>query len=123
MYLMPPIIMWSPLEQFANILFTCPKCTTSSVLHTREWRNGMHGSRSEPRKIYGVHGVTLLVSRVYACSANHEVVGCHPGILKQIPTSFIPFKLWHITGFTLDHIQLVSYFKWIEYSQGARSTI
>jgi len=34
----------------------------------------------------------------------HEVVGYHPGILEQIPTCFILFKLWHITGFTMELI-------------------
>lgn len=28
-------------------------------------------------------------------------------IIKQIPRSFIPFKLWHITGFTVECIELV----------------
>ena len=111
MYLMPPIILWSPLEQFPKIKVVCPKCTMLNVpnipLHARGWRNGMGGLRSDPRKIYGVYGITLLVCRVYACSKNHEVVGYHPGILKEIPTCFVPFKLWHITGFTLEHIQLI----------------
>lgn len=111
MYLMPPIIMWSPLEQFSKIRIVCPKCATSKEpnvpLHARGWRNGMGGPRSDPRKIYGTNGIVLLVCRVYACPKNHEVVGYHPGILKQIPSCFVPFKLWHITGFSLEHIQLV----------------
>jgi len=110
MYLMSPIILWSPLEQFSNVSMACPKCTMlnePNVLHARGWRNRMGGARSEPRKIYGVNGVTLLVCRVYACSNNHEVVGYHPGILKEIPACFVPFKLWHITEFTLECIQLI----------------
>lgn len=112
MYLMPPIIVWSPLEQFSMINFECPKCGALDIhgitLHARGWRDGMSGPRSDPRKIYGVHSITLLVCRVYACSKNHEVLGCHPGILRAIPTCFVPFKLWHITGFTLEHIQLIA---------------
>ena len=66
------------------------------------------GERSEPRKIHGMCGVTLLVSRVYACTKNHEVLGYHPGILSEIPICFVPFRLWHITGFTLEYIQFIA---------------
>ena len=59
-------------------------------------------------KIYGLYAITLLVCHVYACSKNHEIVGYHPGVLKQVPSCFIPFKLWHITGFTLEHVQLIA---------------
>lgn len=112
MYLMPPLILWSPLEQFNKVKIACPKCSVAGVadvsLHARGWRDGMGGTRSEPRKVYGVNGVTLLVGRVYACSKGHEVVGYHPGILKAIPACFIPFKLWHITGFTIEQIQFIA---------------
>ena len=111
MYLFPPVIVWSPLEQFGDALqiaVKCPKCTISGhnniTLWATGWRNGGHGERSEPRKIYGSDGVCLLVGRVYGCMNGHEVVGYHPGILEQIPTCFIPFKLWHITGFTMEMI-------------------
>ena len=111
MYLFPPVILWSPLEQFRDslrVVVKCPKCTVlghnNITLSATGWRNGGHGARSEPRKIYGSDGVCLLVGRVYRCSMGHEVVGYHPGILEQIPTCFIPFKLWHITGFTMELI-------------------
>ena len=111
MYLFPPVILWSPLEQFSDALqlvVKCPKCISlgnnNISLHATGWRNGGHGERSEPRKIYGSDGVCLLVGRVYRCLMGHEVVGYHPGILEQIPTCFIPFKLWHITGFTRELI-------------------
>ena len=51
--------------------------------------------------------VTLLVGHVYECDNKHEVLAYHPDIIKQIPGSFIPFKLWHITGFTVECIELV----------------
>ena len=65
---------------------------------------GTHGERSEP--IHGCDGVTLLVGYVYECD-KHEVLAYHPDIIKQIAGSFIPFKLWHITGFTVESIELV----------------
>ena len=110
-FLLPPLILWSPLEQFHGIIsgqICCPKCTDQNVrLHARAWRDGTHGERSEPRKIHGCDGVTLLVGRVYECDNKHEVLAYHPDIIKQIPGPFIPFKLWHITGFTVECIELV----------------
>lgn len=103
MYLMPPVIIWSPLEQFLMLKgkVMCPKCShPDSLLHASVWRDGTKGRRSEPRKMYGEDGVTLLVGRVYTCTKGHEVVGYHPGIIKQIATCFISFNLWHVTGFT-----------------------
>ena len=62
--------------------------------------------RSEPRKIHGRGGVTILVGRVYKCTKlGHEVASYHPGILRQIKVpSLIPFRLWSRTGFTYDLI-------------------
>ena len=33
MYLMPPVILWSPLEQFSMLqkTFLCPKCSTPEI--------------------------------------------------------------------------------------------
>ena len=66
MYLFPPVILWSPLEQFRTSLqidLECPKCLSSGrnnvSLHPTGWRDGVHGERSEPRKVYGTDGVTI----------------------------------------------------------------
>lgn len=47
MYLFPPVILWSPLEQFRalHINITCPKCAMTGQnddgsLHATGWRNG-----------------------------------------------------------------------------------
>ena len=71
------------------------------------WRDASQGERSEPRKVYGSDGITLLIGRVYRCCEGHEVVAYHPGVLDQIPISFVPFRLWHITGFTTEFIDLI----------------
>lgn len=113
-FLFPPIIIWSPLEQFKDLLqdiqVCCPKCTehVNAQLCPTGWRSGVQGSRSEPRKLYGADGITLLITRIYKCARGHEVVGYHPGILKHIPQCLIPFLLWHKTGFTCELIKLVS---------------
>ena len=97
-YLFPPVIVWSPVEQFNDALpitVKCPKCVLSDdanqPLAAVRWQCGADSERSEPRKIYGIDGVTVLIGRVYKCSRGHEVVGYHPGILEQIPDSLVPF--------------------------------
>ena len=77
------------------------------ALHPIGWRDGSNEEISEPRKIHGCDGVTLVVGRVYECANKHVVLGYHPDIIKQIPAPFIPFKLWHITGFTIECVELV----------------
>ena len=75
------LILWSPLEQFHGLIsvqICCPKCTNQNVrFHARAWRDGTYGERSEPRKIHGCDGVTLLVGRVYECDNKHEVLAYH----------------------------------------------
>lgn len=108
LFLMPPVILWSPVEEFSFLPnpIRCPKCENGSLLKQSRWQNGLQGDHSEPRKIHGVDGPVLLVGRVYKCEHGHEVLGYHPGVLRQIPAqSIIPFRLWHKTGFT---VQLMS---------------
>lgn len=112
--LFPPVILWSPLEQFQNCLqasaISCPKCDPEQdnvPLLPTGWCNGAQGDRSEPRKVYGTDGVTLLVGRVYKCLKGHEINSYHPSILQQFPKCLIPFRLWHKTGFTTDFIDWV----------------
>ena len=109
LHLLPPILIWSPEEQFIEVFpngFTCPKCDTdpgsSSLLYGCGWMSGVESDRTEPRKIHGRDGVVLLVGRRYKCfKKSHEVVSYHPGILRQINApSLIPFRLWSRTGFT-----------------------
>ena len=59
LYLFPPIILWSPVEQFQGtwqMNFFCPKCMqlgdVNISLYASGWHDAMHGDRSEPRKIY-----------------------------------------------------------------------
>ena len=113
LHLLPPLIIWAPLEQFKEIFssgFKCPKCeSTDSVLFGYSWKDGVESGRSEPRKIHGQDGIVLLVGRVYKCSKKgHEVVSYHPGVLGQINAkSLIIFCLWFKTGYTVDLIRFV----------------
>ena len=107
------MIIWSPIEQFPNINFTCPKCSMNcTILSSIAWTNGC-SSKYQPRLIHDVNSNVLLLSRIYLCSNGHEVYGHHAGLLNQLKSVNTPFLLWHSTGFTtsfMDHInQLMSY--------------
>ena len=108
LHLLPPILVWAPVEQYNGVLpdgFTCPRCDSSSILYGFGWMNGIGRDRLQPRKIHGRDGVTILVGRIYKCmKSGHEVVSYHPGILRQLASSLIPFKLWSRTGFMYDLI-------------------
>ena len=101
---MPPVMIWSPLEQFQSQLangLSCPSCDDGQLLQPYGWRDGSK-ERLEPRKIHGIAGTILLVGRIYKCSRGHETVGYHPKVLEQIPqtNTAVPFCLWHKTGFS-----------------------
>ena len=107
LHLLPPILLWAPVEQFKESFpggFYCPKCepASCSILYGYGWMDGVGSERAEPRKIHGRDGIILLVGRRYKCSnLGHEVVGYHPGILRQLNApSLTPFRLWSRTGFT-----------------------
>ena len=110
LHLLPPILIWAPVEQYSGVFpsgFLCPKCDCESVLFEFDWMNGIgRPERSQPRKIHGRDGVTILVGRLYKCTkSGHEVASYHPGILRQIKVpSLIPFRLWSRTGFMYDLI-------------------
>ena len=107
-FLMPPFILWSPLEQFPFV-YHCPKCLPKSNVDLRpiRWQDGSN-QQSTPRKIHGINGPILLLGRVYKCINGHEVLAYHPGLIDQVPIQeSVPFALWYRTGFTCDLVDLV----------------
>ena len=111
LFLMPPVMIWSPLEQFHSQLvsgFLCPTCEDAQPLQPHGWRDGSK-ERLEPRKIHGMGGTILLVGRIYKCSKGHEIVGYNPKILEQIPLQHmaVPFCLWHRTGFSRQFMDVI----------------
>ncbi len=110
--LMPPVILWSPTEQFPHLftrnVLVCPDCEKegkTSHLTAVRWKDGAKGQRTEPRKIHGRDGIVFLVARVYRCVNSHEILATDPRVYqKQLPLSstLLPFSLWHITGYTRD---------------------
>ena len=60
-----------------------------------------------PRQIFGISGRVLLISRVYSCSAGHEISGHDPVILALIKShGRIPFLLSHKTGVTRQLLEM-----------------
>lgn len=115
-FLMPPVILWSPFEQYSHLLSpSCPKCAAeeSSIgkLNPCKWTDG-HSQDCAPRLLHDVACNVILVSRVYKCSNDHIVVGHHPRIVQQLSEMHlqcvVPFKLWYRSGFTqvfIEHVQ------------------
>ena len=103
----PPVMIWSPLEQLQLVIpngLTCPQCGASNIkIYANGWRDGSV-KRLEPRKLHGLSSTVILVTRMYKCEYNHEIVGYDAQILTQIPKDFIPFRLWHRTSFTKELI-------------------
>lgn len=63
--------------------------------------------RHTPRKMYGLFGKVLLLSRMYCCSDGHETNGHDPIILTMITSRVkIPFLLCHKSGVTKELLDL-----------------
>ena len=110
---MLPVIIWSPLEQYSNLISNeCPKCENCvSRLSPSAWTNGQSTAENQPRLLHCVNFNVLLVSRIYCCENNHRVLGHHPGIIKQFNGRLrcvVPFHLWHQTGFTVPLLEYVA---------------
>lgn len=104
--LLLPLIIWAPLEQFNRYISkSCPKCDSGidNCLKAIDWCDG-HTANRNPTLIYDVNSNSLLVSRVYKCSNDHEVLGHHPSIVQQLIEvklhDAIPFRLYHKCGFS-----------------------
>lgn len=71
-YVLPNAIVWEPHTQLSLHLpseFLCPICNedrTTNHLRPSGWKDG-RASRHMPRRIYGLSGMVLLISRVYNC--------------------------------------------------------
>ena len=106
-YLMLPVVVWSPIEQYAGLITNdCPKCRVNGVsarLAPADWTDG-YCSNNLPRLIHCVNSNVIIVSRIYYCPHQHQVLGHHPDIIHRFTASnlqcLVPFHLWHVTGFT-----------------------
>lgn len=111
-FLLPNAIVWEPHLQLRQLLppeFLCPNCNKDGKaisLIPDGWKDGRL-RRHTPRKMYGLFGKVLLLSRVYCCSAGHEINGHDPIILAMITSRVgIPYLLSHKSGVTKELLDL-----------------
>lgn len=111
-YLLPNAIVWEPHQQLSQFLqpeFLCPTCNEHGKaisLKPYGWKDGRL-RRHTPRKICGIFGRVLLISRVYCCSLGHEINGHDPTLLAMITSrGRIPFLLSHKTGVTRELLEM-----------------
>lgn len=109
-YVLPNALLWEPhtqLPHFFQTQFLCPSCVeqgNNNILKSSGWKDG-RATRHMPRRIYGLAGIVLLISRVYTCRAGHEINGHDPAILIKC-YGRIPFLLSHKTGVTRELIEM-----------------
>ena len=91
---------WEPHQQLPHFFqpeFVCPICNEDGKVISLKpigWKD-VRLRRQMPRQIYGMSGRVLLISRVYRCSAGHELGGHDPAILAMINSQGrIPFFLF-----------------------------
>ena len=99
------------LVQFLPPDFFCPICSEQGIavlLKPKGWKDG-RVRRLMPRQITGISGRVLLISRVYSCSAGHEINGHDPSVLAMMRTlSFF------LTGLALPESYCKCLFVWYE---------
>ena len=98
-YLIPPIVVCSPLETYPQLDGKCPTC--GKPMNAKEWTPLATSHPTAIRTIHGLHSPTLLISRTYKCPHGHLTLGHYSSILNEIPSSeMIPFQLSHKSGYT-----------------------
>ena len=90
------VIVWDPQILEPSLSLICPKCT--KPLHGIRWLDGMK-TYEGPRMLYGLNKDALLVSRVFLCENQHQILSHDQAILDQIDIEQ-PFLLFHKCGIT-----------------------
>ena len=100
-YLIKDVVLWDPVSSFSDRLFDCPSCYSEvNTLTPTRWKDGSK-THDAPRQLYGLHHDAILVSRVYTCQENHQILAHDQGLLYQ--TNRLtpePFILFHRCGLT-----------------------
>ena len=105
--IIPSVILWNPLN-YPNSYgqLTCPTCR--SALKHWKWKDGSK-DKDTPRKLFCLQERVLLVSSVYLCERNHQVISHDPQILNEVRKhGQIPFVLFHKSGVTKDLFDYIS---------------
>ena len=85
---------------------TCPTCW--SLLKHRKWKDGSK-YKDAPRKLFCIQERVLLVSSVYLCERNYQIISHDPQILSEVRKHIqIPFALFHKSGVTKELFDFIS---------------
>ena len=104
--IIPSVILWNPLNFPIYGQLTCPTCR--SLLKDWKWKDGSK-DRDAPRKLFCIQEHVLLVSSVYLCERNHQIISHDPQILSEVRKNIqIPFALFHKSGVTKDLFDFIS---------------
>ena len=98
----PDIVIWDPPTQF-QIDLACPSCKEPrTLLRAVRWKDGQT-YYDQPRMLFCIQRQVILVSRVYRCSNDHQVLAHDAGILELVADNIeVPFVLFHQHGVTRD---------------------
>ena len=104
----PSVILWNPLVNVNNYCqLTCSLC--KSALRHWKWKDGSN-NKDVPRNLFCIQERVLLVSSVFLCERNHQIVSHDPSILNEMKKRGheIPFVLFHKSGVTKDLFHYIS---------------
>ena len=87
-FLVPDILFWDPTFYFPGVTLLCPSCEEQGLfeeVHPIRWKDGSR-THDQPRHLYGLRNDVLLVSRVYLCRNEHQILSHDPGIIACVST-------------------------------------
>ena len=72
-YFLPSVIIWDPFQQFPGVLedpgsLVCNEVGCQPKLRLLRWQDGAK-QRYNPRCLYGMHGVVILVCQIFICTS------------------------------------------------------
>ena len=109
---LPEIIIWDPLRQFPAVFqcmknLICPEEQCKQPVTFLTWQNGLK-QRYNPRCLYGVRGLVVLVCQIYYFPKGHFLVISDARLLANFPEkTCIPFVLFHRSGLTRELMHMI----------------
>ncbi len=109
-YFLPDVLLWDPFQQYPLLfkeVFMCPEDGCGLPMKFLTWQDGSK-ARYNPRTLYGVNGIVLLVGQIFRCSSGHLVTTYDPRRLSVFPDrSCLPFMLLHKCGLTVELVDFI----------------
>lgn len=105
---MPFLILWNPYLIHPKL--TPPgsiKCHCGLVTVMHHWNDGTTEGK-QPRILHGMNNIVYLVSAVYTCDNQHQIMAHDELILSTLSSKMTtPFVLFHRTGFTRELVDMI----------------